>query len=1109
MRRIGKDNIHSLKFLTFFVVFVLLPACSSVPPSPTPLTPRVDLTVDVEARLHGNIDGVATPVESLPFFLRFNIKLRDSSMGQCGEVTTPAHLTALILKELRYKLIDQNGTPFFSDSVVLYGSHGPGTLIVQPGLTIPEQSDSISIQGELIYDALTFSDNCDVIPVEATVSLREGDTNRVSIDVRAIPVGAQYERISTSYKRRHLLGQGRHLSAIWLKEFDPARDRKELLYHSRTLHFADDARTRVFVPWTFECHKRPPLTLEDGDEEKGCGQSLHSTSVSIYAGEENPLLRGGIAMATFALEARRYLQDTSLEADERINQAIKRIWPALKLLSHVKASEWIDADGQRTGFFLRGDRPGKIDGHTGRKYMFASMDEIAGMTLGLYNLHKTLKLMGDGANAFDVKHLIHRLARRLSENHYFTLPYRRVTEEVTVKIGGEVFWTTQTPRWKRIGLPVERQRGWSGSFVFEWFLSRTFAEITGHRYSSPDKTPVYVVENVDIPLPDAIARYAHVIRDNFDIPSWVPIDQILSMVPDDAVLNFLRSNTVLEDWVPEDLIGTEANLFVKAFKAAPDKTDSASPWLDRLLGHVVQRDFTAAERAVYAIQALGILAYYDATENRTYPLCQHLEAQHFLPPNSCISVVMLGDKVELLRSVSNLLFGAYLFEPLDDSGITEGIKAEPPYWNNPMLMHVFQAANPKANPADPEVSAVRREMARFIKGILVNGGVETQIELDKLIPDEIIPFADIPDIFHEFVGRPDRDPDYYAAALSRMFNLSAEFHNGTDRQDFENGIQWAIQTIEENYSYSAPIAEPTIDDWQQVMEPFQPALFSEGDKVPFGKAFIWERRPRSEIRHMEADKFWGLVVDEIRALYRRGEIDRSSRYVALKEGAGLGFLLPYAMLNKPVLDYFYQYKFLPVCYTNPVVEAKTAVAASNICRFWFKQMTPDIYDQKTCQGGGQPGAQCQTDFDCGSGGSCIGDRNDSFDRATNLTIGTRIRLNIDKSTDTQYWKYAVFKPTHGEIQEVPPEMDYDFFYFDNPARENILVTMKYLYYPGGIINRLYLDGQEGTHDSLSPCTGPEPCLRQVSGVIGGLTHHTFMIMGDIGEYEIAIERIAQ
>lgn len=1113
MRRKGKDNIRSLEFLTFFVVLVLLLACSCVPPfptPPTPLTPRVDLTLDVEARLIGNIDGVPTPVESLPFFLRFNIKLRDSSMGQCGEVTTPAHLTALTLKELHYKLIDQNGTPFFSDIVVLYGSHGPGTLIVQPGLTIPEQSDSISIQAELIYDALTFSANCDVIPVEATVSLAEDDTNRIYIDVRAIPVGAQYERIITSYKRRHLLDQGRHLSAIWLKEFDPARDRKELLYHSRTLRFEDDTRTRVFVPWIFECHKRPPLPLGDDAEEKGCGRSLHGTSVSVYAGGENPLLRGGIAMATFALEARHYLQDTSLDLDERNRLATNRLLPAMKLLNHVEASEWIDSNGQPTGFFLRGDRPGKIDDHTGRKYMFASMDEIAGMTLGLYHLHETLKLIGDGGSTFRVKDLVHRLATRLSENHYFILPYRRVTEEVTVKVGGRTFWTTQTPRWKPIGLPGERQRGWSGSYPYEWFFNRIFSEITGHNYEPPQKTPVFVVENVDIPLPDVIAQFAYEIRENFSIPSWVPVDKILSWVPDDELLDLIQRITDMDDWVPDDLIGTEADLFIKAYKAALDKVDGT--FLDTVTTLLFRQNLSAHERAVYTIQGLGILAYYDATPNRQYPICQRLVEEGYLVPEQCVIITTLPNIVlDVLKMIVQLMLSSFgTGVEFEESDIPEGIPVDDAaYWNNPMLMHMFYAANPMSDPSDPDVSAVRKEMARFIKGLLVDGEVWTQVELDKLVPEEKIPFTDLPDIFNERVGRPDRDPDYYAAALAKVFNLSSEFTNANDRNEFENGIQWAIQTIEENYSKSAPIAEPTIGDWQQVMEPFQPALFSEGDKVPFGKAFIWERRPRSGIRHMEADKFGGLVVDEIHALYRRGEKDRLSRYVALKEGAGLGFLLPYAMLKKPVLDYFEENEFLPACYTNPVVEAKTEVGPLDKCRFWFKRITPDIYDQKTCQGGEQPGAQCQTDFDCGSGGSCAGDRNDSFHRATKLTIGTRIRLNIDKSTDRQYWKYAFFKPTHGEIYEVPPEMDYDFFYFDNPARENIRVTMKYLYYPRGIINNLYLDGKEGTHDSLAPCTGPEPCLRQVSGVVGGMTRHTFMIMGDIGEYEITIERVTE
>ena len=1066
--------------------------------------------------LIGKLDGDPGPVESLPFFLRFTIGLHDGTAGRCSDVPTAARLSALNLKELHYTLVDSDGHPFFSDSVNLYGTYGPGSLIVQPGLTVPERSNRVSVRADLVYDAFVFGADCRIASMEATAAL-PGDV--VNVDIRSLPEGGKYERLVGSYKRRHLVLQGRNLSSIWLKEFEPGRDRKELLYHSRTLQLADDDRTRVFVPWTFTCQERPPLPLGNNTEEVGCGRSIHAASPSVYAGGENPLLRGGIAMASFALQARHHLQDTSLAPQERQSLAKNTLAPAMLLLKHVEASEWIGSDGQPTGFFLRADRPGKLDGHAGRAYMFASIDELSGMLLGLYELHETFKMMGDGASAFRIKDLVHRLGVRLSQNHYFILPYRRITEQVTVKIGGEIFWSTSTPRWTPIGLPSERQRGWNGSYPFEWFLNRSFRDITGNGYDAPSKTPVYVVENIEVSLPEAVGKFVGIIRDHFHIPSSVPVAQILSVVPDDAVLSFLRSHTSLKDWVPQDLIGTEADLFSKVIKSTTDKTGDADPLLDRGMEYLIKRNFSPSERVVYAIQGLGILAYYDATESQRYPICQHLEAQHFVPPNFCITVQAAGAGVAFLRELGNRLLGQYLWGPVDYSAVTQGISVDAKYWNIPILMHLFQAANLQADVTDPKVSAVRKEMARFIKGLLVNGGVMTGVRLDELIPEEMI-LADVPDIFHELVGRPDRDADYYAAALARKFNLPAEFSNAVDREAFENGIQWAIHTIEDAFAHSAPIAEPTvgfcaaetskvcgpadcgddvgpntlcnscgdngpcsIEGWAQIMPAFQPAPFSEGDKVPFGNSFIWERRPRSSIRHMGASKTGGLVIDELHALYRRGQLDRSMRYAALNEGAGLGFVLPYAMLGKPTLKIHRETEFLPACYTNPVLEAKPAIASTEKCNYWFKRASADPFDQS---GGG---------------------RNDSLAQATALTIGTSVQATIDKSTDTAYWRYAVFKSTQGQLREIPPEMDYDFYYFDNPTEEQVRITLQYLLYPRGIISRLYVDAREVLQGAITACMGPNPCFRQVSTVVNGKTRHTLMIMGDVGEYRISTERV--
>ena len=78
------------------------------------------------------------------------------------------------------------------------------------------------------------------------------------------------------------------MSSVALREFDPQFDPPELLTHSRVYHDHDPSDPRYYVPWiTDEC---------DMDPRKG----------TIYGGIENPLLRGGIAMATFSMEYMMY-----------------------------------------------------------------------------------------------------------------------------------------------------------------------------------------------------------------------------------------------------------------------------------------------------------------------------------------------------------------------------------------------------------------------------------------------------------------------------------------------------------------------------------------------------------------------------------------------------------------------------------------------------------------------------------------------------------------------------------------------------------------------------------------------------------------------------------
>jgi hypothetical protein len=80
-----------------------------------------------------------------------------------------------------------------------------------------------------------------------------------------------------------------------MKQFFAATDPKDLLYHSIAIRGIDSPGGldggRVFIPWT----KNPYDTATSSQLPDGI----------VFGGDENPLLRGGLAMAVFAQDRRR------------------------------------------------------------------------------------------------------------------------------------------------------------------------------------------------------------------------------------------------------------------------------------------------------------------------------------------------------------------------------------------------------------------------------------------------------------------------------------------------------------------------------------------------------------------------------------------------------------------------------------------------------------------------------------------------------------------------------------------------------------------------------------------------------------------------------------
>ena len=97
---------------------------------------------------------------------------------------------------------------------------------------------------------------------------------------------------------------------------------------------------------------------------------------------------------------------------------------AQKLLDYVEESEW-----QKSGFFLRSRWPGNVHHESDRPYFPASVDEIAGLLLGLYYLDDALNKVPDydlRAQDISARTRLQEISTRMGEyfakNSYFLLP---------------------------------------------------------------------------------------------------------------------------------------------------------------------------------------------------------------------------------------------------------------------------------------------------------------------------------------------------------------------------------------------------------------------------------------------------------------------------------------------------------------------------------------------------------------------------------------------------------------------------------------------------------------------------------------------------------------
>lgn len=286
-----------------------------------------------------------------------------------------------------------------------------------------------------------------------------------------------YNRYREGLVRRHIVCCGRYLSELWLKDYEANKDAGHLLRNKRVFHVpAIPSFVELKTPLLqgvyeapFERHWGPfyieitpdhakynlPMlgegTLRDKEKTEflewyigfNQGQTGHwrtfvpwlSGKNVIYGGGDNPLLRGGIAMATFAVEYMVKRRPSSLRY-------------AVHLLRYFEKSEQ-----DSSGLLARCDNHFNVSGELGKN---ASMDEIVGLLLGLYYLFRATE--GKAHLQRRVRDLTGRIAAFLQRNGYLIVS------------------------------PInhELHRGFSGGLVYQWALQQAFEKITGQRY---DPTP--------------------------------------------------------------------------------------------------------------------------------------------------------------------------------------------------------------------------------------------------------------------------------------------------------------------------------------------------------------------------------------------------------------------------------------------------------------------------------------------------------------------------------------------------------------------------------------------------------------------------------------------
>ncbi|HEY0686285.1 MAG TPA: hypothetical protein VGD45_28350 [Steroidobacter sp.] len=260
---------------------------------------------------------------------------------------------------------------------------------------------------------------------------------------------ANNHQVYTNYRRgliqRHIAANGRLLQAVWMTEENPLGvSRHAWLAVRRQSNEILDATGsrytyRAFPVIFFHTEHDQPRRLQ------------------LAGGGDNPLLMGGLALATFAIESLLGISKHSLSH-------------AGKLLAFFDSSIVRERAGAQTGFFTRK----RHLTHTSSQF---SMDEICGMTVGLLFATKAGRSSADQAGA-----ALETLAVKITKSLGAYL--KRTDYVLRPPLDRSLSTVSYVPGRGKLSQAKGRS-----AFVWQWPFGRAFQEIANNSYQCGETIP--------------------------------------------------------------------------------------------------------------------------------------------------------------------------------------------------------------------------------------------------------------------------------------------------------------------------------------------------------------------------------------------------------------------------------------------------------------------------------------------------------------------------------------------------------------------------------------------------------------------------------------------